>query len=109
VARVGPGTRDDDLDLLLVKAVRGCAATRLQQPPDAPACRPIPELLAAATNGELRRGNEALSRHLERCAECGALADRLVQAEKLFDGPPQTSAPAAVKQRWLELVTDGAG
>jgi hypothetical protein len=101
VAATGP---DPDLDLLLVKATRGCAAARLDLHSQPAICRATPELLAASANGELIRGDEALAAHLERCTVCEATAKRLLDAESTLKHAPSVDAPADLREQWLRAA-----
>jgi hypothetical protein len=104
LARVQAAAVDSDLDLLLVKATRGCAAARLDLH-DAPAiCRAAPELLAASANGELRHDDEALAEHLEHCERCQATAQRLLDGERALKERPAVPATDELREEWLRIA-----
>ncbi len=89
--------RDAQLDELLLQATRSVSAARLQRRPastgsrraprfevqDA-SCAVMPELVAAAANGELRGDGEAVRAHVASCPACKAMAARLQRAERAF-------------------------
>jgi hypothetical protein len=104
LARVDAAAPGSDLDLLLVKATRGCAAARLDLH-DAPAiCRAAPELLAASANGELRHSDDALARHLEQCERCQATAQRLLDGERALKDRPAAPATDELREEWLRVA-----
>jgi hypothetical protein len=94
VARVRTSTGPIlDLDRVLLMATRSAAAGRFEPAaPTAPAspaadesiCQAMPELLAAAANGELRSDAATLIRHQRDCATCRATAERTGAAEQAF-------------------------
>jgi hypothetical protein len=104
LARVQGAGPDPDLDLLLVKATRGCAAARLDLHDEPPICRSAPEVLAASANGELLHGDDALASHLERCAVCRATAQNLLDAESALKNAPSAIAPMDLRDEWLQIA-----
>lgn len=95
VARAGAASPDADLGDLLRCATREVAASRMdpavQSGSDSvsPACRAMPELLAARANGELPAEYEPLTKHLRECPICQGNERRLESAEAAFAAPPQ--------------------
>jgi hypothetical protein len=107
LARVEAAPADGDLDLLLVKATRACAAARLDLR-DAPAiCRSAPELLAASANGELRHDDRALADHLEHCDLCQTTAQRLLESERALKERPDSTASDDLREQWLRIAVGG--
>jgi hypothetical protein len=104
LARVAVAGPDADLDLLLVKATRGCAAARIDVGQHPAVCQAAPELLAASANGELAHDDEALAGHLEGCATCQATAQQLLDAERALKEPPSADPPADVRDAWLRIA-----
>jgi hypothetical protein len=89
VARIRDSdARPLDLEQELLKATRSAAAGRfeLSTPAGSAVCRAMPELIAAASNGELRGDAEALARHREECPVCASTAERAARAEQAFAG-----------------------
>ena len=109
LARSSGAGVDDDLDLLLVKATRGAAATRMALDTSAPECRSMPEVLAARANGEHLRDERPFASHLDECETCRDTAARLLDAEQALKGEPKSEPSASVRETWLALAgTDGA-
>jgi hypothetical protein len=104
LARAPGAGRDDDLDLLLVKATRSSAAGRIGVHSSSPVCRAMPEVLAARANGEHVREEQAFATHLDDCPTCRETATRLLDAEQSLKGEPQRGGPADVKEAWLEIA-----
>jgi hypothetical protein len=105
LARVGVASSEADADDLLRKATRGAAASRMHLPePHEPACRSIPELIAARANGELPHGDGPITEHLKRCSACRRAARRLADAEDALARNPTEQPPQHVRAAWLQLA-----
>jgi hypothetical protein len=105
VARADGAGPDEDLDLLLVKATRGCAAGRMAIGASQPICRAMPEVLAARANGEDRRDSRAVEVHIDQCATCHETARRLLDSEEALKGEPRSEPAAEVREGWLEIAS----
>jgi hypothetical protein len=96
---------DADAEDVLRRAARTAAAARMElYSPRSDVCRGMPELLAARTNRELTHSDEALERHLKRCATCRQTVEWLADAEAALTGPGGDPPPDEVRVAWLELV-----
>jgi outer membrane biosynthesis protein TonB len=103
--------QDGDLEELLLRSTRSCAAGRFDVQAAAgahrhaggpePVCLAMPELLAAFANDELPGQHDAAQHHLDHCPTCAATAERMARAEQAF-----TEAPAweAAPEQWLAVV-----
>jgi hypothetical protein len=105
LARADGAGSDDDLDLLLVKATRGCAARRMAIDASQAICRAMPEVLAARANGEDARHARALETHVDGCPTCHDTASRLLHSEQALKGEPRSEPTADVRERWLEIAS----
>jgi hypothetical protein len=102
--------QDGDLEELLLKSTRSCAAGRfdVHVPAGAhrragapePACLAMPELLAAFANDELPGQHDAAQHHLDGCPICAATAERMARAELAFTQAPEWEAAA---EQWLAV------
>jgi hypothetical protein len=83
-----------ELDEVLLRAARSAAANRLElKRPErrggrdsGGTCADAAILLAAEQNGELKRPNRGLQRHVKRCWVCRLTAVRMSEAERVFHG-----------------------
>lgn len=106
LGRVATAQPDIDLDQLLHSSARVAAASRMDLTGIRdPVCRFVPELIAARTNGELRRAPEAVDKHLAACRFCDATAQRLLDAEETLLGKSAWPPPADVRTAWLDMAS----
>jgi hypothetical protein len=99
-----------DLDDLLRKSARTAAASRMDVSNKRdPACRSMPELIAARANGELPHDEGPINEHLERCRPCRQTAQRLVEAEDALVRPPSRQSSNEVRTAWLVIASREAG
>jgi hypothetical protein len=91
--RAGAGTDDEPVQGLLLNATRAAAAGRALIAPfdsarpshsDPRLCAAMPELIAAAANGELRGDPTDLAREQAACVTCAATAARMRDADQAF-------------------------
>jgi hypothetical protein len=102
LGRVSAGSPGDaELMEVLLRSTRSAAAGRFDviRPQPAPGqslafhadttiCAAMPELLAAAANGEIRGDPSELRREQASCATCSGTAARIEQAERAFAAAP---------------------
>lgn len=108
LGRVRGSGHGADLDDLLRKSTRGAAASRMRvSNARDPACRSMPELIAARANGELPHDEAAINAHLEKCRSCRQVAERLVDAEDALVRPTSRTPAEEVRTKWLLVAARG--
>jgi hypothetical protein len=109
LGRVRGAGKNADLDEMLRKSTRSAAASRmhLSNTRD-PACRSMPELIAARTNRELPHDEAPIKAHLERCRACRRATQRLVEAEDALARPASRQPPDEVRTGWLLIASENA-
>jgi hypothetical protein len=107
VRAAGP---DADPDDLLRKSTRTAAASHMEVSNIRdPACRTMPELIAARANGELPRDGGPISAHLEHCRSCRHTVQQLVEAEDAIVRPASGQPSQDVRTTWLLIASREAG
>ena len=110
LGRVRAAGPDADLDDLPRKTTRTAAASRMEvSNVRDPACRSMPELIAARANGALPRDEGPISAHLEHCRSCRRTVQRLVEAEDALVRAASREASGDVRSAWLLMASREAG